>query len=342
MWDRRTFLASASALVGASVVGGCLDGGSTTETPGRDGVTTGAGAGTAEALAFGGDREVDLWLSPSVPQRNFYVQYGPVRDYLGTNLEAEYPVPEGTSVDMNVGGDYGAVIEALGEGTADIAETGAFAAALGVAAGDAEVLLQRRGYGSWTYESIVAVPDDSDVERLSELAGKTVAFSNRLSTSGCLYPLSAMATTGGLDVGDLPAGDGSTAAFDARFAGGHVQSYALLEAGEADAAAMGGFVRDTGTGPTPTAFEATARTLHEDTGIPHAPLVVAAGLSDDAKDALRRSFLNAPDRIYYGADGRDGTDDDLWFDAVREAGVDAYQPVVDVVDQLDVGPEIFG
>ena len=338
MRDRRTFLASASALLGASAVGGCLDGGSATGTPERGATATTA---TADGLAFGGDREVDLWLSPSVPQRNFYVQYGPVRDYLGTNLEAEYPVPEGTSVDMNIGSDYGAVIEALGEGTADIAETGAFAAALGVAAGDAEVLLQRRGYGSWTYESIVAVPADSDVERLSELAGKTVAFSDRLSTSGCLYPLSSMATTGGLDVGDLPAGDGSNAAFDARFAGGHVQSYALLESGEVDAAAMGGFVRDTATGPAPEAFADTARTLHEDTGIPHAPLVVAPGLSDQAKEALGRSFLDAPDRIYYGADGRDDTDDDLWFDAVREADVDAYQSVVDVVDELGVGPEIF-
>jgi len=338
MRDRRTFLASASALVGASAVGGCLDGGSATGTPGR-GATS--GATDAEALAFGGDREVDLWLSPSVPQRNFYVQYGPVRDYLGTHIEEEYPVPEGTSVDMNIGSDYGAVVEALSEGRADIAETGAFAAALGVAAGAAEVLLQRRGYGSWTYESIVAVPDDSDVERLADLAGKTVAFADRLSTSGCLYPLYSMATTGGLDVGDLPAGDGSEAAFDARFVGGHVQSYALLEAGEVDAAAMGGFVRDTATGPAPEAFADTARTLHEDSGIPHAPLVVAPGLSDDATDALARSFLNAPERIYDGADGQAGTDDDLWFDDVREAGVDTYQPVVDVVDELGVGPGIF-
>ncbi|WP_135364847.1 phosphate/phosphite/phosphonate ABC transporter substrate-binding protein [Halosimplex halophilum] len=346
MRDRRTFLKGMGVLAGAGSLAGCTSG-SSTDTPGGGGSTDASDGGSTateaagDTLSFGGDREVNMGLSPSVPQQNLYVQYGPIRDYLETHLDEEYDVPQGLSVDMNIGTNYSTVIQALGEGTADIAETGPFAAALGVNTDNAEVILQRKGYGSWTYKSIIAVPNDSDIESLSDLSGKTVAFSDQLSTSGCLYPLYSISSEGDLDVGELPEGNGSQAEFEARFAGGHVQSYTLLNEGRADAAAMGAFVRDTKTGPTPDEFENTARTLHEDSGLPRAPIVVSPELSDDAKEALRQSFLNAPDRIYYGADGEDGTDDDLWFSAVREADVDTYQSVIDVADELGVGPDIF-
>jgi len=337
MGDRRSLLKGVGVLVGAGSLAGCPSGDST-DAPASGGATDTAGG---SGLSFGGDREVNVSLSPSVPQRNLYVQYGPIRDYVETNLEAAYEVPQGLSIDMNIATSYSAVIRALGEGTTDIAETGPFAAALSVTTDSAEVVLQRKGDGGWTYESIVAVPSDSDIERLSDLSGETVAFADRLSTSGCLYPLYSMATNGGLDVGDLPAGDGSRAAFEPRFTGGHVASYALLAEGRVDAAAMGGFVRDTGTGPSPAAFDRTARTLHEDDGIPHAPLVVSPELSAGEKRALAQSFLNAPERIYYGADGQEGTDDDLWFDGVREADVSTYQPVIDVTEELGIGPEVL-
>jgi phosphonate transport system substrate-binding protein len=150
-----------------------------------------------------------------------------------------------------------------------------------------------------------------------------------------------MSDQGGIDVGNLPEGDGSQAEFDARFAGGHVGSYTLLEEGQVDAAAMGGFVRDTGTGPAPEEWQEVATTLHEDEGLPRAPLVVSPELSDDVKTAIQEAYLEAPDSVYYGADGEDGTDDDLWFGRVREASQEEYQSVIDVADELGVGTDIF-
>jgi phosphonate transport system substrate-binding protein len=351
MTDRRNFLKSTGALGLAGLVGlsGCTGGGGTdTSTPTESGDESTAEptaeptpTETAEQMTFGGDSTVNFGISPSVPQEDLEVQYAPLLDHIGSHLRNNYEVPSGLSVDGTVGSNYSAVIQSLGQGTMDVAETGPFAAALGVKTGNAEIILQRYGYGSWEYKSIIATPNDSDITELSDLSGKTVAFSDRLSTSGCLYPLYSMSSQGGLDVGELPEGNGSQAEFDARFAGGHVGSYTLLEQGQVDAAAMGGFVRDTKTGPTPDEWQAVATTLHEDTGLPRAPIVVSPELSDDAQAALQEAFLDGPDSIYYGQDGEDGTDDDLWFGDVREAGQEEYQSVIDVANELGVGTDIF-
>jgi phosphonate transport system substrate-binding protein len=350
MRKRRSFLKSAGALGVAGLVAGCSGGSGDGSTATEANAETEADAETATATAtptpepqmtFGGDGQVDFGLSPSVPQEDLEVQYAPFLDHIGSYLRENYSVPEGVSVEGTVGSNYSAIIQSLGQGTLDVAETGPFAAALGVKTGNAEIILQRFGYGSWEYKSIIATPNDSDITELSDLSGKTVAFSDRLSTSGALYPLYSMSSEGGLDIGELPEGNGSQAEFDARFAGGHVGSYTLLEQGQVDAAAMGGFVRDTKTGPAPEEWQSVATTLHEDTGLPRAPFVVSPELSDDAKTAIQQAILNGPETVYFGQDGESGTDDDLWFGRVREASQEDYQSVIDVANELDVGTGIF-
>jgi len=342
MAKRRTFLKSIGVAGTAGVTGlaGCLGGGGGDGDDGGDGGDGGDGSDGSDQLTFGGDDAVNFGISPSVPQENLEVQYSPVMDHIDSYLSENYEVSDDLVVDPSIASNYSAIIQSLGQGTTDIAETGPFAAALGVNSDNAEIILQRYGYGSWTYKSLIAVPNDSDISEVADLEGSTVAFSDRLSTSGALYPLRAISQAG-VDIGNLPEGNGSQADIDARFAGGHVSSYTQLEEGVVDAAAMGGFVRDTSTGPAPDAWQEVATTLHEDEGLPRAPIVVSPDLSDEAKDALTQAFLDAPDTIYYGEDGEDGTDDDLWFGRVREAGQDEYQSVIDVANELDVGPEIF-
>jgi phosphonate transport system substrate-binding protein len=69
--------------------------------------------------------------------------------------------------------------------------------------------------------------------------------------------------------------------------------------------------------------------------------VVSPELDDDVKGAIQEAFLEGPNSIYYGADGEDGTEDDLWFGRVREATQDDYQSVIDVANELGVGTDIF-
>ncbi len=361
MGNRRTFLKRIGTVGTVGLLAGCSgDGGdttteTTTETPtptqgGEDGTSDPTTTATPEpnsatpepepAVTFGGNEEINFNLSPSVPQENLYVQYAPVRDYLETYVEDNYDVSEALDAKMNIGSNYSAVIQALGQGTADVAETGPFGAAVGNLTGNAEVILQRYGYGSWTYKSLIAVPNGSDISSVADLEGKTVGFSDPLSTSGFLYPVAAMKQAG-IDIGNLPEGNGSQAAFEPRFAGGHVQSHNLIAQGQVDAAGMGGFVRDTPAGPATEDWKQVATTLHEDTGLPRAPIVVSSGLPDRSKTAIQQAFLEAPDRIYYGANGSEGGDDDLWFNDVREADISTYQGVVDKAETLGIDADFF-
>ena len=352
MSRRREFLKTASALGAAGLIAGCTggdgdggggenasgDGGNAGENETTEAGNESGGDEESSQLTFGGDGEINMGVSPSVPQDNLIQQYGPVRDHLQSYVTENYDVPDGLEASMFVGNNYSAIIQALGQGTADLAETGPFAAALGVKSDNADIVLQRKGYGSWTYVSQMATSPDSDIESLSDLEGKRVAFSDQLSTSGCLYPLYDMKTEGGLDVGDLPEGSGTNADFEATFAGGHPASYELLANGRVDAAAMGGFVPGI---IGEDEFESNARVFHRHEGLPRAPIVVSADLGDDEQSALQQAFLEAPQSIYHGQDGEEGTDDDLWFSDVREADVETYQGVIDVANELDVSQDIF-
>jgi len=355
MRDRRTFLKRAGALSTAAVIAGCTGGGDGTDTEGDRGEGGGGDSGgdgggestettsddsDGPAATFGGDEEINFNISPSVPQEQLEVQYAPLRDHIQSYVTENYDTPDGLEASMNIGTNYSAVIQALGQGTADVAETGPLAAVVGNQTSNSEVILQRFGYGSWTYKSLIAVPNDSSISSVEDLEGKDVAFSDPLSTSGFLFPVAAMAEAG-IDIGELPEGNGSQAAFNPRFAGGHVQSYTLLEQGQVDAAGMGGFVRDTGTGPSPDEFQNVATTLQEDSGIPRAPVVVSPQLPQESKDAIQQAFLEGPDTIYYGDDGEEGTDDDLWFGNVREASDEDYQLVADKAETLGIDPSFF-
>ncbi|MXR50763.1 phosphate/phosphite/phosphonate ABC transporter substrate-binding protein [Halovenus sp. WSH3] len=309
--SRRKFLVTAGA-VGATFAAGCTGGGSD--------------------QAFG-DGTVDFNVSPSVAQENLEAQYTPVQEYLSNELDAD--------AEMQLANNYSAVIQALGSGTSDVAETGPFAAALGAESDRAEIVLQRQGYGSWTYMSGIAVRRDSDIDELSDLEGETIAFADPLSTSGALFPLYGLSNDGGLDIGNLPTGDGSGADFTPNFAGSHPASYETMANGQAAAAGIGGFVQGLKEGADTNPWGETAEWLWTREGLPRAPIVVSPELSEENKNAVVDAFLNAPDDIYWGVDGEEGTDDDLWFNAVREAGVEKYQPVIDAANELGVGTDIF-
>lgn len=308
---RRKFLVTAGA-IGATFAAGCTGGGGDQEF---------------------GDGTLDFNVSPSVAQEDLESQYTPIQEYLSDELDVD--------AEMQLANNYSAVVQALGSGTSDVAETGPFAAALGSQSDNAEIVLQRQGYGSWTYMSGIAVPQDSDIDELSDLEGETVAFSDPLSTSGALFPLYALSSDGGLDIGDLPSSTGSGADFTANFAGSHPASYETMANGQAAAAGIGGFVQGLKEGADSNPWEETAEWLWTREGLPRAPIVVSPELSDENKDAVVEAFLDAPDDIYWGTDGEEGTDDDLWFNAVREVSVDKYQPVIDVANELGVGTDIF-
>ena len=308
MTKRRTFIKTAGALGAAGATAGCL------------GSITGGGS-----AAYGDDR-VNFYMSPSEPQDLMEAQYAPVQ----TTLEEA----TGVTTNLNYAAGYAAVLQSLGSGSGDVAETGPFAAALGVAEDRCDIILQRYGYGSWTYASVLVTQQDSDIESLSDLEGERVAFADRLSASGALYPL-FMLQDAGLSIGDLPTDTGD-ADFEPQFSS-HAEAFAALERGQVAAAGVGKFITLNDNRETIEGF----RYVEQEEGIPRAPVVVSPELSDEEQASIRDALLDAPEDMYYGEDGEEGTEDDLWFSDVREADNETYQPVVDVADELGISAELL-
>lgn len=331
MANRRNFLKRAGAIgtMGIASLAGCLGGGDSDDStdPGEngDGNATGTPTGTAEAN-YGG--ELNFIMSPSEPQDYMMSQYAPVKSYLSEKL--------GVPAKLKYGANYSAVVRALGSGTADVAEMGPFAAALGEMDEKADIVLQRKGYGAYTYASVWVTKEDSNISSLSDLEGKTVALADRLSASGSLFPL-YMATQAGLSIGEYPTGDGG-ADFEVQYAGGHGGAWAALESGQVDAAGVGKFITLNDDRELIDGYSY----IEQAEELPRAPICVSPQLSDEEKNAVAQALLDAPDSMYQGEDGEPDTDDDLWFTDVREADRDTYQPVIDVARELGVDLEQLG
>ncbi|NEU55428.1 PhnD/SsuA/transferrin family substrate-binding protein [Halorussus sp. MSC15.2] len=337
MANRRKFLKT-TGVIGTVGLAGCMGGGgsdegtTTTASDTTEGGESDATETTTEAKLDFQNGEVNFNVSPAVAQERLQAQYQPIKEH----LQNEFDVP----AKLKLANNYSAVIQALGAGTSDMAETGPFSAALGVEAGKAEIALQRKGYGSWEYKSIIVAADEVDVSNLDEMKtyvennDTTIAFADRLSASGCLFPLYDLKKAG-INIGDLPEGGGSNASFTPNFSS-HTGAYETLKNGQADFAGVGGFVPGLQDN-----FDKNATIIKEHTGLPRAPIVVSPKLTEEEKTALVEAFTSAPDKIYLGKDGKKDTDDDLWFNGVRKVSSDKYQPVIDAAKELGVGTDYF-
>lgn len=308
MVRRRDFLKTAGAAGAVGLTAGCI--------------------GDFGAQPYG-DGTLTFVMSPSEPQKLMSKQYEPVKEYLDEVTE------DGVDVELQYANNYSAVLRALGSGNAEIAETGPFAAALGVKGDQCDVILQRFAYGSWDYFSVIVTPEDSDIQKLTDLKGKEIAFADMTSSSGSLYPL-YMLQKAGLSIGDAPRSDDG-ADFDATWSS-HAAAFKSMMEGQADAAGVGRFIAWSYENED---YKEGVREVDKVSGIPRAPIIVSPELSDEKKQMFTDAFVEAPDKMYLGADGEADTEDDLWFSDVRPATVDTYQPVIDVANEIGIESDLL-
>ncbi|WP_254765952.1 phosphate/phosphite/phosphonate ABC transporter substrate-binding protein [Salinilacihabitans rarus] len=320
--------------IGLAGLAGCLgdededgdDGADGSGTDGDDGENGGDEDGEQSTDGEPLPDELDFLMSPTEPQDEMEAQYGPMADYLSEEL--------GSEINLQYAQGYSAVISALGSGSGHIGEMGPFAAALGVRSDEVDIILQRYAYGSWEYASVIVTREDTDVESLEDLEGKTIAFADRLSSSGSLYPL-YMLKQAGLDIGGLPEDD-SGADFEATFSS-HTAAIESLQAGQADAAGVGMFIAVEDGDEEREEYLDGIELVQKEDGIPRAPIAVSPELGQDARDDIQQAFLDAPDEAYEG----DGDENQLWFSDVREADAEAYEPVVEVARDLGISADLL-
>jgi len=311
MRTRRETVAALGALTGAGVSPGCL---SSLDGDGESGDAVFAG----ETLTFA--------LLPSIDEETKMAYFAPFQQYLADELDA--------SVELQYEDTYRSTLESLASGDAHVADTGSLTAALGVRNDQLEIALQRKNFG-WTYGSVLVTAADNDISSIGDLAGERIGFADRLSTSGMLMPL-FMFEQGGLTIGGLPEEDDSEADFSADFTS-HSEAWEKLQSGEVAAAGIGQFATLNDENELVEGYEY----LDQYQRIPNPPFGTSPELSDQEKSALVSTLADAPDRVYYGEDGTEGTDDDLWFTDLREASVSRYQVVVDAAQTIDIRRDLL-
>jgi len=196
--------------------------------------------------------------------------------------------------------DYAGVIEALRNGSADMGFMGPLQYVIAHQHAGAKPILGEVYQGNAHYTSRIFVRKDSGFSALKDLKGKTMAFSDPISSSGYLYPL------------DLFKSEGLVKAepekfFDrVYFAGGDEQAIRAVYNGFVDAAGIGQFAYNL---LRPEERDAITY-IGESKKLPSHCVVVRDGLTEADTSKLKNTLLALNDgkhdellQMLYGVDG---------------------------------------
>ncbi len=136
--------------------------------------------------------------SPQNPIRMMFVPSGESQAILegGRELAGLMQKTTGLHFKTSVATSYAAVIEAMGAGKVDIGWLGSFSYVLAKHKYDVDLLLIVVRFGKPSYRGQIMVRQDSGIETLADLKGKTFAFVDPASTSGHLYPKTLLRSKG--------------------------------------------------------------------------------------------------------------------------------------------------
>ncbi|MGC1271567.1 MAG: phosphate/phosphite/phosphonate ABC transporter substrate-binding protein [Croceibacterium sp.] len=231
----------------------------------------------------------------------------------------------GMTFRLQVAQSYGAVVEALCNGRADVAFVGPVTYLQARQRGCAELLAVAVKGGRSTYYAGIFVRENSPIRQLADLPGHSLALGDLNSTSSFVVPM-AMLVEGGLD----PARD--LAAI--RMTGTHSGNLAALVGGHVDAAAMSfeSYQKALRSG-FPGARQ--VRVIARSEPIPFPPLVMNTRLPAARKLALRQALAGIarapgvePQMIRgYGGGQVDGYD--ASFPAARFDGIARKMALLD-------------
>lgn len=217
----------------------------------------------------------------------------PVVKYLEKTLDV--------SIKKYVTTDYAATVEALRNGSADIGFMGPLQYVIAHEQCGAIPILGEV-YGSDAhYQSYIFVRKDSGINSASDLRGKSIAFTDPISSSGYMYPLTIFSDEG------LVRKDPSDFFGTHYFAGGDEQAIRAVFNGFVDAAGIGQFSFNLLRGKERNEVKVIAKSRQ----IPSHCVVVSKDLDSTLRDAFRDALLalngNSPNhsllKSLYGVDG---------------------------------------
>jgi phosphonate transport system substrate-binding protein len=251
--------------------------GATTAAPSA--TTAATSATTAAAMATGTEKPNPLrvGLIPNQNPDTVKQQYASFKTYLEKEL--------GQPVELFVGVDYPAVVQAMVTDKLDLAYFGGLTYLQAREQADVYPIVTEvdRVSKDRTYTSAIIVPVNSPIQKVEELKGKTFAFGDISSTSGSLYP-TIMLDQAGIKLTDI----------QARYTGGHDATALAVQNGAVDAGGLEERVMqrliDQGR-----VDKSKVRIIKRSEGIMGYPWVVRAKLDKAFVDKITNVFLNIKD-----------------------------------------------
>jgi phosphonate transport system substrate-binding protein len=186
----------------------------------------------------------------------------------------------GLNFTLRVGQSYNAVVEAMCNGSADVAFFGPVAYVQARERGCAQLLAVAVENAKSTYFAGIFTHAKSPINKVSDLKGKSVAFGDINSASSFVFPM-AMILDAKLDpIRDLKA---------IRLTGSHANSLAALTQGQVDAASLSfdSFEKAINQG---AAKAEDIKVVARSVAIPNPPLGMNTKLPQEMKDKLKAAF----------------------------------------------------
>ncbi|WP_152657534.1 phosphate/phosphite/phosphonate ABC transporter substrate-binding protein [Oceanobacillus sp. CFH 90083] len=222
---------------------------------------------------------------PSQNAETLEARAKPLEDLLADEL--------GIDVTVSVSTNYNTVVEALASGQIDVGflPPNAYIQAHDEY-GAADVILQSQRYGVNedgtstdelvdSYYAIFIARADSDINDISDVEGKTVAFQDVTSSAGYVWPAAVL-----LDEGIDPLADVNPLTLQ-----GHDAAVTAVLNGEADVAAIFQDARNVVLSDFPDVFEDTKVIAYTEP-IPNDTIAVQTDMDDEWKEKIQQAFIN--------------------------------------------------
>ena len=306
----------------------------------KSGVAAGALTGLAGCSSVLGNSDsantVTMVLTPGTPA-DARRRYKPMQNL----IEGEV----GVDVEMQVPQDYSAIRPAL---ESEQAEIGMDDITLISNPDLMDVYGTTVTGGSAFYFSVMLTNPDSDVDERTDIEGKTMAFADKLSTSGSIFATYALKQAG-LDVGDAP--EGQPVDFEGSWSN-HDIALEKLGNGQADAATTWG---GNGIPHIPEGTEVPDKveeqssfldTMGTETpqfrpfwwsfAIPKQPVYARASWEDPVKEEIGNVLLSSDKDLIeqYYPDGYN--EEELPFTTLADTSMEEYQPVIKRLNDLGI------
>lgn len=270
-------------------------------------ITAGCASSSDAAEGENEDKIIRLGLSPAEDSAEILRKYEGFKEYMEEST--------GYEIELFVGADYTAVVEAFNSGHLDVAWFGPseYLLAKEITNADIEAFAQAtQEDDSVPYQSWIIVNSKSDIQSVEDLKGKTFAFTDPASTSGNIFGNYEL-----IQQGFDPKNDFG----EVTYSGSHDASALSVANGNLDGAAVSSRLLE-GFYDSGLVNEEDIRVIAKSMEIPNDLMAFRTDLSDDVKQNLRDA-INDEEGVTQALEGTGYGHfvevDDSDFDIVREA-----------------------